>query len=249
MSTHPVRLITGFDPVKISTNLIRFMEGSVSEFYGTERFDSVAPLDVDLSTTGLNALDTGTLVDGDGVYFYLVSNGSGSFGILASKQVIAGSVTYPSGYTFQRKLNFGFIYKSVWDGIPYFHATGFSSPFVRLTSAESTGTWCALSAGIATSWTNVDLSDWVPDNARVALIQCEVRYSGLGGDASSYIRSDSSVGQNTGLLVGTVGPANTRNACSQIIRVTSARKFQYQNNAASAKLYVYVLGYYMSDPV
>jgi hypothetical protein len=248
VSTHPVRFISGLEPVKLFPNVIRFSQGSITDFDGNNRYDFIGNSDVDLTTNGLWGLDTGTVSDGSGIYFYVITDGTDT-GIMASKSTTQGGVVYPSGFSFVRKLQFGFIYNSAWGGIPYFFCAHWPTPFMRFTSAESTAAWCALSAGDQTSWTDIDLSPWLPDNARMALVQLELRYSGTGGDASTYVRSDSSVGASTGLLVGTIGPANTRNASPQWIRVTSSLKFQYKNNAAPARLYVYVLGYQIDDPV
>jgi hypothetical protein len=247
-TTEPIRLLFGLEPNKLSTNVIRMNPGSIGEYYGNDRLDFSTTTDIDLTTNGLNGLDTGSLSNGDGVYIYVIYNYStGNQGFIASQSIISSGVNLPSGYVIYRKMPFGFIYNAAnWDGIPAFHLTNWPSPTVRFTDAESSGAWNALAAGSATTWTDVDLTPWVPDNARMVTLNIQIRYQSDGSTSSAYIRSATS--QTTGVLVGSVDSSSHYINQTIDIRTTSVRRIQYQNVGSGARVYIYVLGYSNTEP-
>lgn len=245
MTTESVRGIFGCEPEKISTNVISFNPGSICEYYGGARYDFTGNSSLDLSNNGLGGLDTGAPMDGDGIYIYCINNTvNSSFGFIASKAIAEGDVIYPTGYSFVRKLPVGFIYNSGWDGIPDFHLTHWPMPEIRMTSSETSGLWCALANGNASDWTAVDLSSWIPDNARMAHIQTRLTYTS-GSSASAYIRSDGF--QTTGRIVGSVSSIAPYAEGERKIRTTSARQIYYKASPG-IKLNIYVLGFSQTDP-
>lgn len=239
-----IRGLAGCEPEKLSTNVFRMGKGYIFDSSGTTGFEFPNYTDVDLTTQGLNGLDVAGGPQNGDLFIYLISDGLGSFGFLASAEKFAGDVTLPVGFAIQRKLPFGVVYASSRDGIPNYHLAHWPRPFVTLTDAESTSAFCALAAGSDTSWTDVDLTAWMPDNARLAYLSVQTRY--LSGTASAYIRSHS--GQTTGILVGSVSASSAYQNNTQFIRVTSERKIQYKLNASGGRLYIYVHGYCMTEP-
>jgi hypothetical protein len=245
MSLEPIRGIFGCEPNKISTNVLEFNKGSINEVYGSARYDFPDETLLDLSTNGLNGLDVGSPQDGDSIQIYLIANDStGVFGFIASKEITHHNIVYPSGFTWKRKIRFAFVYNSAWDGIPNFHLSHWPHPQIRFTDAEYDSKWRALTDGQATDWTNVDLSPWLPDSARMAILQTRYVYDNTGS-SSCYLRSYS--GQTTGRLIGSVGSSSAWAEGERMIRTTSTRQIQYKGST-KAKLAIYVLGYDMTGP-
>lgn len=244
MTTHPYRLLFGCEPEKFSNTVLRIRPGSMASSNGDERFDFTTNTDINLSTVGLNGMDVGSPANGDSLQVYMISNGVTN-GFLCSKSIIYGGVTLPNGYTAKRKLPFGFIYKSAWGGIPDYHLEGGHLPFIRYTGSEATSTWMALSGGVAQTWTDIDLSGFMPDNARLAHIKAEVIFKGRS--ATAYLRSYST--PSVGEPVGTVNTSMTRTPPSYTpIRVSSTRKIQYRCLGGCA-LNIQVIGYSMTEAV
>lgn len=238
------RYLSGLEPDKLSTNVLNINPGSCVDSSSSGIFSSNAVIAVDMSTVGANGLDAGVPVDGTGYFPYMIANNvSGALACVISASIIYGGVTVPAGYTMVRKLPFGFVYNSVWDGIPDFHLTHWPMPFIRLTGSEETSTWRALSAGTAATWTDVSLAGFMPDNARIVYLGCRTTSVGSPGFAAIHVLGSQTAGWSVGNpAVGLF----TYNELWQ--RVTSGRKLQYQVTGGAA-LSLYVLGYGMTEPV
>lgn len=240
-----VRGLFGCEPDKYSTNILHINAGTIWDFYGYKAYEFPTETTIDLTTQGLWGYDqAGGPVNGDLNVYLIADDTAGVYGFIASAALYESNVTLPSGFSVKRKLPWAVIYNSSLDGIPNFHLTHWPMPFVTLTDAESSGAYCAIGAASSTSWTNVDVSYWLPDTARQVYLLLELRY--VSSAASAYIRSSGT--QPTGRLIGSVASNSAYNVCTQMIRVTSDRKFQYKLNSSGAQLFIYVLGYEMSDP-
>lgn len=241
--SNPIRALSGLEPDKYSTNVLNINRGHLFEQVSNSILE-FNDSQINLSNNGLWGLDTGSPSNGE-LYVYALKNvTSGDYGLIATKQKYEGDVTCPSGYQVVRKLPWGVMYNTAWDGIPDFHLAHWPSPLITLTASESSSNWCALAAGSAQAFTDVDLSSWIPDNARMAFISCQTRYSSATG--SAYVRSYAT--QTTGQLVGSVTANCAYQNMTTMIRVTSDRKIQYKNNSSGSRLYIYVLGYCMTEP-
>lgn len=238
-----VRLLHGCEPEKLDTNRLKIFAGSISDWGGNSEYNFLADTIIDLRNNGLNGLDSGAVADGDELYIYLISNQT-TTGFIASRSPFAGGVTYPAGFAFKRKLPIGFIYKNAWDGIPNHHLSHWPLPEVRYTDAEYSGLWMPLFASSSAAWVDVDLSPWLPDNARLAHIMVEVRYNG-GSAGSGYIRTYGQ--QATGLLIGSATSGSPYTGQTALnIRTSSTRKIQYKTTG-SVQMYMQVLGYSMTE--
>lgn len=235
------RNLNGLEPDKLSSNCLRILDGSFYDSVNNACVSFTTRNEINLNNTGLLGLDTGSPSNGE-LYVYIVSNGS-DYSFVASKEKFQSDVVCPVGFSVVRKLPWGVMYNTAWGGIPNFHLTHWPRPMLTLTDSEATSKWAALGAGNATEWTTVDLSKWVPDNARLVHITCQVR--GTSGAGSAYLRSHG--GQEIGQLVGSVG-AGGYNTQTVMIRVDSLRRLQYRVNSSNVQLYIYVLGYSMSEP-
>lgn len=241
-----IRGIFGCEPNKVSTNILAINAGVVWDFYGYAAYEFPSLVSLDFTIVGLGGYDiSGGPIDGSNLCIYLIANDStGEYGFIGTSSIYEGGVVLPSGFSVKRKLPWGVIYNSSRDGIPSFHLTHWPMPMITLTNAESTSAYNALGAGNSTVWADVDLSSWVPDNARLVHLLIETRY--ISSVCSAYLRTYG--GQSTGMRVASVSANSVYNIMEKTIRVTSDRKIQYKLNAAGAQLFIYVMGYSMTEP-
>lgn len=251
-------LITGLQPDKLSTNVLRLMPGVAYSADGTERVVNSARYEIDMLANGVGGLDRGSPASGQQYNVYIVRRvNDNEFGAMLSGAKFAGPtvpsganpadyVQYPPGWVFLKKLQFGFVWSTAWDGIPDFHVSHWPMPHVRLSRAGYGSPWmAAFNAQTGAAWHDVALANWLPDNARVAYIGVEARY--VDGQAGSvYLRSWS--GQTTPILVGSASPGSPFPGVSCLkIRVDSLLKLQLQTTG-DARAFIQVLGYDMTEP-
>lgn len=243
--TTPMLLaLSGFEPDKLSTNQLIIRRGWCASSDGNNFAQLLTDITCDLTTVGVNGLDTGTITNGYDYFVYIIKNEStGEVGAVISHSKYYGEVVVPTGFTMYRKLRFGFVYNSARDGIPDFHLSNWPMPTIRLTGAETTAAYNVLSVGSSSSFADVSLAGFIPDNARVAYIQCIT--SSVSSAGSAYVRSFS--GQATGVLVGSSTPSDVQDRMCLTLRVTSDLKLQYKV-IGGARLSIYVLGYDMTEP-
>jgi hypothetical protein len=239
----PMYLMSGCQPDKVSRNVIRIAAGVIGDTRGLEVFVLPARRELDLAIIGPWGADA-PITTGDLCLYVIRNDTTGEKAVIASQSQTFGGIVYPAGWSFFRKFPWGCVYNLAWDGVPNFHLAGWPNPYIRFTDAQYGAPWTALAAGASPDWAEIDLSPWIPDNARLAEINCEVRYAGSGGAGSAYIRSYN--GQSTGLIVGAANPwAGSFSA--QRLRVRSDRRFDYRVTGG-ARLYIYILGYFMTEP-
>jgi len=243
--TTPMLLaLSGFEPDKLSTNELLINPGWCASSDGNAFAQLTSILTLDMTRNGLNGLDTSVPENGGGYFVYIVKNEStGEVGAVISNSIIYGGVVVPAGFTLYRKLRFGFVYSTSRDGIPDFHLSAWPMPIIRLTGAETSGAYCVLNNGVSSGFSDVSLSGFIPDNARMAYVQCITSASGTAG--SAYLRSFG--GQATGLIVGSAAPNDLQDRLCLTMRVSSDIKLQYKT-IGGARLSIYVLGYEMTEP-
>lgn len=243
--TTPMLLaLSGFEPEKYDTNHLIISRGWCASADGMSFAQLTTEIMIDLTTTGLNGLDTGVITNGYDYFVYIVKNEStGEVGAVLSHSKFYGDVVVPTGFTMYRKLRFGFVYNSARDGIPDYHLSAWPMPIIRLTDAETTAVYSVLNGGAATTFTDFSLNGFIPDNARMAYVQCVTGSVSTAG--SAYLRSFG--GQSTGILVGSSTPTDVQDRTFLTMRVTSDIKLQYKV-IGGARLSVYVLGYEMTEP-
>lgn len=240
-----VRMLSGMEPDKFSTNILHLNPGSASDFYGTTTIHFNSDYTIDLTTVGPGGLDTGSVSNGE-YYVYLLQKTSDLSGAaVVSRSRLQGDVVVPPGYTWIRKLPWGFVYNTAWDGIPNFLIAHWPMPLVRFTDAQYQAPWmaCVVASCRSQTWTTVDLTGYLPDTARAAMLATEVREMGTTA-CSGYV---SSTGHDTGLFVGSASPNQPSSVMSLTIRVTSDRRLFYYVSPGCG-LGIEVLGYLMSDP-
>jgi hypothetical protein len=203
-------------------------------------------LEIDITRVGPNGLDRGSPADGEDYFVYLISeDATARVAGLISSSIAYGGVAVPQGYRLGRKLPFGFVYSSRWDGIPAFHISYWPGrPKIELTEAEDSAVW-AVTIGFASEvWADVDFSAHVPDNARVVTARFEISHQG-SGVGSAFVRSVGS--QAIGRRVGSSIAGGAPHVETFSIRITSDRKLQARVTRG-AKLNIFVVGYDMTEP-
>jgi hypothetical protein len=250
-------LMTGLQPDKYATNVLRLYPGMAYSADGLHRVVNSTRYDIDmLGPNGCGGLDIGSPASGKQYNVYILRNTTDptEFCAVLSNAKFAGPggsppdyLTYPSAdYVFVRKLQFGFVWSTLWDGIPDFHVSHWPSPSVRLTQAGYGSPWMPVyGAQTFGAWQDVDLSGYMPDNARMAYVGVEARY--VDGSAGSvYVRSWS--GQTVPLLTGSASPGSPFPGVTTLrIRVDSLLKIQVQTTG-NARAYIQFLGYEMTEP-
>lgn len=251
-------LLTGLQPDKLSTNVLRLMPGMAYSKTGEERVVSSIRYEIDMGTNGVGGLDVGVPTNGRDYFVYILMRESdGAFGAMISHGKFAGPivppggdpsdyVVYPSGWKFIKKLQFGFVYREGWDGIPDFHVSHWPMYSVRLTQAGYGSPWTWMAARDRTTggaWEDLEFSRWLPDNARLVRLIVEAR-SGGGAAGSVYLKSYT--GHVVPLWVGACSPGNG-NMASVDIRVDSLLKLLLQTTG-DARAFIQVVGYDMTEP-
>lgn len=251
-------LLTGLQPDKMSTNVLRLMPGMSYNKDGDERVVNSVRYEIDMATNGVGGLDVGAPMNGRDYFVYLlIRESDGSFGAMISHGKFAGPVVppggdpsdyvvYPAGWKFLKKLQFGFVYREAWDGIPDFHVSHWPMPSVRLTQAGYGSPWTWMAARDRTTngaWEDLELGRWMPDNARMAYLNVETR---CGGTQAGSVYLKSFGGQTVPLWSGAASPGNG-NMATVKIRVDSLLKLQLQTTG-DARAFVQILGYDMTEP-
>lgn len=252
LTTPAPSLLSGIRPEVVGGNVMRFFDGVAVDSSGhaqitVSRFhDTASYLQVDVTTVGLNGRDTGGLEDGH-FYFYLLRSAStNAVGIVASRSMTYGGVVQPAGGPWaMRKLPYGHPYRATFGGFTPVHVDGWPQPTVIFTDSEYRAAWMPLAGGVATDWTFVDTSPWIPDNARLGHFIFETRDAGHSTAGSCYVRSYG--GQSIGLLVGSSSPTTQSAFMSAPLRVDSAGRLQYRCSAGS-KLFIQIRGYAITEP-
>jgi hypothetical protein len=234
--------IHGFRSNRLDGNILRISRGVCASADGSLVVETSADIDIDITTTGVNGLDTGSAVEGRDYFPYLIQNDTTAelAGVL-SASIIYGGVVVPAGWSIFRKLRFGFCYNSSWGGIPAFHLD--HGNCVLLTGEDS-APWRIGSPNMQnTSWATLDLATLMPDNARVAKVSALV--SAVGSAGSAYLATPAF--DTYGRFCGSKSPGET--SISPVvfdIRVASDRTLKYKTTGG-ARLNLYLHGYAMTE--
>lgn len=114
-----------------------------------------------ITTSGANGLDTGSEASDTWYFIFVCSGASGVAALLSTSQV---SPTLPAGYDESFRL-VGSVYNDSGSDFRYFFQKGAGRQRRVCYNADRTTELRALSGGSATTWTAVDVSEWVPTSA------------------------------------------------------------------------------------
>lgn len=240
----PYKLI-GLQPTYINSTTIRIGAGvcTDSTFTTTMSISASSPLNLVITNSGLNGLDTGTVSTGNIYYIYIIKNTSGIVGAVFSRASTASSVTLPSGYTFIRKLPGGYVYLA--SGLQSVSIAGWPVPFYSYTAADDSSKWRVLTAGNATSWTSFSLSGLVPPNCGMVYLMCTTAGSGANG-VPARISPTNSNAISLGLPIGNVTETNEHNG-AVFVWVPVTNNTLYYQCVTGFSLTVSVLGFMQTD--
>jgi len=158
-----------------SVTTITLGTGSCTDSTNTVYIDHTASVNIVISTSGINGLDTGSEATGTWYAVYVVSGTSGVGGLLSTSET---APTMPSGFTYKRRV-----------GWAYNHSDGDIQNFIQTgMGRERSYTWFetganytrvlhnAASSGVRTA---VDISSRIPPSAHAYI------FAGFPGSAST----------------------------------------------------------------
>lgn len=226
LNAFDTEFVQGLKAQYVSATTLRITPGKCRS--DDDTFDMVlgSNRDAVITSSGAGGLDTGSEASSTPYYLWLIYNPTTTT-YAALLSLSATSPTMPSGYTKKRLVGFSFNnsssnlhdFKMVGDGrIRYVQYNEHRQNECQL-----------LSAGTATSWTNVDCSDLVPENAVSVNLLCQSYGEG-------YLRPDNFTGASTG---STYCPET----CFVELLMTSTQIIEYEVDAGSMQLDV--IGYKM----
>jgi hypothetical protein len=246
-----IGLLQGLRPEVVSSTVMRFHDGVATDALGTTQIavtrfrDTHAYLEVDLAHVGLNGRDTDSFEEGHYFFYLMRSLRDNAVGIVASRADAYGGVTQPPGGPWvMRKLPYGHPYRAEFGGFAPVHVDAWPHPTVIFTDSEYSGTWMALLAGGAQDWEDVDVSRWIPSNARLGHFIFETRDAGHRAPGACFVRSYG--GQPVGLLVGESMPRAPSALLSAAVRISSAQRLQYRCSRGS-RLLIQVRGFSITE--
>lgn len=224
-------------PVHILDDTHIFVEpGSAALWSGTgwdvDQIDFTAIYNIDMNTVGLNGRDAGSFSNGCYMVYALYNPTTGERGFIASKAIRFQDAVIPSGFTSWRKLMYGV---TVIGGrcVPV-HSTCWPMPVVEFTEQLQVAALTTQSP----NWVTLDLSAYVPENARF----CMFRVVMTGASCNAWMASSSSgygsrlVSYNQQGVIAGFG-----------IRIDSAQKVFAWLGSSGARMDIYLEGFKMTE--
>lgn len=149
---------------------------------------------VNIATSGLNGLDTGSEANNTWYYLYAITDGTTPGLILsATNEAASGNITLPSGYTIKTQLPFavrndgsGNFLK--WIHYPLIGVIEYDLP-ISLANLASNTTNLISATTLATLYTNLDASAFIPPISQRGCFAYQWNY---GATASHFLRKDGS---------------------------------------------------------
>jgi hypothetical protein len=207
---------------------------------------------VDLSTGGINGVDTGTEAPG-WYYIYLikkVSDGTVSAVASVTNEATGGAITYPAGYTEKRQLPIAIRNDGSSNIIPFIQVDTSNDPLILYSNFETTSTYRVLNAGTATSFTPIStgsLEALIPPVSKLARIQAITAWASAGG-AVGFLRTGGNTTTTTGIQVGDI---NTNVAESSLppfdIVTDGSQNIDYKMSLSTSNMSVYVEGFTITE--
>lgn len=241
----------GLEPDRLTGTTLAIRPGHCFGVGGAVILDLPTGGTLDIGNVGLWGREASSpFVDGDDVFLYVVGNPTTKeVGVIASTSLIYTGVTYPPGFTEYRKHPIALKYRTAFGGLPTFHLGSGSGRIVRYTEASYSGPHTAIAnhktLGV---WHTIALAPWLPDSARIAIVETRVRYTS-GAAGSAFFRSIGIGG--TGRILGSGTPTSGFDVAERTIRVgsTAANLAIEVQTTGDADLSLVVLGYESTEPV
>lgn len=244
--------ISGLFPEQQTLSKIRFYNGAIAN--GQTTPTSIIQmnanfLDCDMTTNGINGLDTGSLANNTSYYFYLLRNTANTAtGVLASTSQTYSGLTYPSGYSISSvaQIPFAAVYRTTV-GFTDFRVHGWPSMSPEIHYYDWDVGSSVLSSGTATTLTAVNLytgsNAWVPSSARRALIEYVLTSTGSAVDLNFHLDTGST---NTQYIDSVPATSGFKVSGERWVTLTSSGNFDYKLSGTGANVTLRCVGYAMS---
>lgn len=209
-----------------------------------------SPLTLDITSTGANKLDTGAEASSTWYYVYLImksSDGTVAGLLSVTNENVTGSVTLPSGYDLKKQLpiairnngSSNFIDWNVGTGWPDQASVRYN---VNLGDNSAVGTNNLLSAGVATTYTDIDCTSLVPPLSQMAIIKYEGVYSS-GGSTSFFVRPNGETHDGNMLRI----TSTSTPFMETMMKTDSGQILEYKMGANTSSGYLWVAGYVVTE--
>ncbi len=208
-----------------------------------------ADITIDITTSGAAGLDTGSEASNTWYYVYLIGDSSAvnnpSALLSVTNEADTGSITLPSGYDIKRQYplavrndgssNFLRFYCPELGYVRYQAQTSNYNG-----STNQTGTNNVLSAGSATSYTNVDFSSFTPPISRWQEMNAFVT-----GQSGFLVREDGYTGDDIQIF----GDGGATFTVREWIRTSTSQVIEYMRDFGTHTLYLDSVGYRVTELV
>jgi len=234
---HDYLFIRGSQISWLSNSQIQIAIGQMRDDTDNDDIDVTSTLTVDISTTGANGRNVDTAEQSDKWYaiFTIKNVSSGAIAGFAVNEDDLGAFTYPAGYTLKRRV--GWVRNNSSSNIRNFIYHGEQS-WRKATWETERVALLAISGGSATSFTNIDISEWVPPTSIHCILNSLFDPSGT---SDVFFRPD-----NSSVIIPVTYQTESTEPSTMIFdMVTStAQIIEYSVGGALDNLDLYVVGFY-----
>jgi hypothetical protein len=198
-----------------------------------------------LNASGSNGLDTGSEASNTWYNLYAIYNPTTLTSALLFSTVneaVSGSITLPSGFTKKRQLKFAVRNNASSNIIPFFYQSNFLVRFDAVTLGVG-GSTEVLNTGIATTFTDIGLSSFVPPISRISVLH-GYRNQGSAGAGTEFRRKGDTTNGFNALPATPI--ANDGLTLTFNLATDNTQTIQYRNNV-SGTTWLSVLGFYVTE--
>lgn len=212
----------------VSNDVIQISAGSCVDSTNASVMTLASTQNVDISTTGINKLDTGTQANSTWYFVWLCSGGSGTGAVLSTSST---APTLPTGYTTYKRL-LGAVYNSSGGNILEFYQIGKKN--------DRTFIWSVYRAVVTAgnpannTWTSTATSGaFIPTAVTTTMLLHAEGYSGASGNGNVDALLLRTKGTTNTTYSGTVSSANTQSGTGSmdvVIKTDSSGDIDYQRS-------------------
>lgn len=230
--------VWGCEVSYLSATQVQISVGEVRDDTDVEDIKVTGTLTIAITSTGANGRNVDTVEQSDKWYAICVikNPATGAVAGFAINQDDIGGFTFPAGYTVKRRV--GWIYN---DGSSNFRKGRYVGvgAFRKWTYDVASSSLLALNSGSSSSYSNVDISEWVPPTSHTAILN---NYYDPYGTTYAEIRPDGSSVSNPWLYeLESTYPSN---ASFSEVETSDVQVIEYQVASALDDLWIYVGGFY-----
>lgn len=240
-------LMTGLIVQYSTANRVIIKPGVARDSENIELMEVISDITVDISTSGVNGLDTGTEATSTWYYLWLIKNTStGNVAGLLSTS--SSTPTLPSGYNKKRLLPIAVRNDGSSNIIPFVIANGwpyrpqilYNVAFTDIGTAA--GTTLVLNGGTATTFTAVALSSFVPPISKYAILNTIGQYTAT--NRSIFLRSTGVSHNGYSIRVTSSSPLIF---IERELETNASQQVDYKIEGSGANLTMDVIGFIVTE--